>query len=632
MAKSKPSEKAEPETVKYKIEGSRSRSNLHRNNYNALDAIYNSDKLYTLLTEEINQDFRLVTQSKGNVAQSQKNFSQSQKNAEPSRNDVISFKEIFCENSRGYYLLTMITRDCHEKGEDVVAYQVLNTFYECACLWQLVEARNLVKSDDDGDGDSKSNKMLSARMHKGHLTFDLANICGKLGWSWHRRYFLALTLAEDALSHFVHVQHGSEFCDLLLANADAFREFEKAVLNKQRKDSDEKRIDHAYLKFLVSPAAEEHWKEPDEDDKQGGDGSSSHVRKLETRIARFWRRTGLCQTLRTEFGLSLPDVMAWVIQIVKRVFVQDRKNKSIKPLGLYHDFESKIWFADVQNWKRVGWGAAWLGFPEWVASQAGLFEVLSCPIAHNEVFSAPFNAAYYGYLCQSLMELDGGGSSGSVSSQRGELVRNPDDNASQVHSRNEEPKQTKLSHQSNSKGLLFEELAAYLCTATPGVRVLRNARSGAGELDLIGYVSPGSSLLHPVTGNHFLGECKWELQSTAVDVIDALAARAKRMQTDSVIVFSRKGLSGEGSDDNAERLIHAEAMGGVSFAPLSGEELLVEFAAGKFFDQLTKAVKNLDRIELSSIRGLMRFRFPKLLRESFDKHRFGFYGSNKIEQ
>lgn len=619
MAKRKPSEEAEPKTVRYEIERRRSNSRLYRNNYNALDAIYNSDKLYRMLTEEIAEDFRLVTQS--------------QNCTDSSASDVKSFKEIFCENSRGYYLLTMMMRDCHENGEDVVAYQVLNTFYESACLWQLVEAMALVKADDGGDGDSKSNQILSARMHKGHLTFDLANICAKLGWTWHRRYFLALTLAEDALSHFIHVQHGSEFCDLLLANADAFRQFEEAVLKTSRNTSSEKSIDLAYLKFLVSPAAEEHWKEPDdEDDKQGGDTTLSAVQKLETRIARFWRRTGLCQTLRTEFGLSLPDVMAWVIQIVKRVFVQDQKTEPIRPLGLYHDFQSQIWFADVQNWKRVGWGAAWLGFPEWVASQAGLFEVLSCPIALNEVFSAPFNAAYYGYLCQSLMELDASLKNGAASSREGESAEQSDGDANLGQAPGKARQPEKLSHQNNSKGLLFEELAAYLCTATPGVRVLRNARSGAGELDLIGYVSPGSSLLHPVTGNHFLGECKWVLKSTAVDVIDALAARAKRMQTDSVIVFSREGLSGEGKGDNAERLIHAEAMGGVSFAPISGQDLLVEAAAKKFFSQLEEAVKDPVTVDLSSIRGLVRFRFPKLLRESFDKHRFGFYGSNKIEQ
>ena len=586
--------------VGYRIQKPQSDGTMYHR-YNIVDAVDNIHKLYGYLFREIREEADSIDKSN------------------KTNNKGKMEKLIFCETSRAHNLLVAINRDCDENDLNSIAYQVSNTFYECMCLAQIVAGKRRLGVGQKEERKTKQNvsrnvhQFLETRMHKGHILFDIANICLKMGWTWHHRYFLILTLVEDALTHFFLVHNGPIFCRILIANKEKLNSFYSADENQSRKGEKDDEIDVYYLKYLVSPKAEDLWREPDQPDA----GGIKIVEQLERRIARFWMRTGLCQWLRRSLGFGLPDVMALVVKIAEKVFVNVSTKKGGmgnnstprhgSPVGAYHR-QDDISFANGCNSKRIGWGPIWLGFPEWVASQSGLLGAMSSPISQDEVFVSPFNSAYYGYLCKSL-----------IPSVGDEELAGKKATARHVGSRN------------NTVGLLFEELSAYLCQATPGVRVVRNSQSGTGEIDIIGYVANGSSYLHPVTGNHFIGECKWNGRSAAVDVVDVLSARAKRMRADSAIVFSRKGISGEGTGDNAERVIHTESMNGVCFAPLSEDDLKMRDAA-RIFSRCVDDSKFLT--ELDSLRdclNLVRLRFPLILRDSFDRHRFGFYGSHSAK-
>ena len=484
--------------------------------------------------------------------------------------------DLVCETQYPFHLLTRIVQDCERHGRPQQAFRVLKSFYSLATAAQLAEAGNAIKHNPRAN-------LLDYRYHKGHLTFELSRYFDRLGYTWHSNYYLALTLAEDALSHFFLVPDGCKFAKLLV-ETDFTRVRSSRSTTRGGLDL-EKLAKQLDVRF----------------NPRTGEGSSYYEAlqlhdRLLIQIQRFWQMTGLCELLSQQYRVTVDVVMSWVQSIAQSIFFEldDKTITSLNrsPISLFKNVESRG-FARLRNPQKLAWGPEFLMFPEWVCGQASLFDFLHTRVSLSERNDSPFADTYYGFLSHLLT---------SVAKDQ-------------------------------YRGILFEELCGSLLSSCPGIRIFRNADGPLGELDIIGFVHPDCSELHLNVGQYFLAECKFWNKSVGTSEVDALMTRAKRIGAKTAIVMSQYGLSGSGTTQHAAFIakLQGNKGDGVHVKSISERELKVCSSGTSFLklleriDKCGSTMAAEDHCPLCATEELIELPVSRILKRVIDEYRFGFY-------
>jgi len=481
-------------------------------------------------------------------------------------------KNAFHETEPPFLFLSRALTHCRELGLESQGQQLVQAFYHAACAEQLA---------DVGVADGEAGSRLAKRLHKGHILYELAMSSKRRGFEWCYRYYLALALAEDILTHFFLHKQGDEFLNLL--KSIDFDKLSLASSSSVKGDDEAWKVLQDIGRNLEHPPFGEKW------DAAGAPANEA----LAVVVCRFWLKTGVCNSLRDDFGMNLAQVMRFVKMVAVHVFNADATDEDLdrgqKKTLLGYQENGSYPFAVNSNWKKYGWAETWLAFPEWVCSKSGLFNEILGPFTPLEADCRPFNSVYYGLLCQVLCRSD----------------------------------EKEESSKNDLKGLVFEELVAHVLQSVPGVRVARGVNSDIGELDVIGYIPAECRVLNTVRSGVFIAECKWSKDGVGVSVVDALITRAARVGATAAMVFSKRGVCGRDSGKQSDLVIRLESMTGIAMSSLSQGDLHIERAS----EALASVLKEMSdpSFDLGRFESLVSLNTPSMLRAAFDRHRFGIY-------
>jgi hypothetical protein len=110
-----------------------------------------------------------------------------------------------------------------------------------------------------------------------------------------------------------------------------------------------------------------------------------------------------------------------------------------------------------------------------------------------------------------------------------------------------------LSKLGSGDGLALERLAHYLLTCIPGIKAYKHTRSKSTDYDVVCAPEGVPLDFRSELGRYFLCECKdWEKPADVTAVVK-FASVLRSAQCRFGMIFSKKGISGEGETEYAER-------------------------------------------------------------------------------
>ena len=261
-----------------------------------------------------------------------------------SDNRIDRLRSSFNEVSHSFSHLTRITRDCIERQQLMRGYATTLQYYSFTCLFQLYILQEKV-------AEHTHLAYSEARIHKGHILFELASLATKLKWPWHASYFLILAFIEDVLSYICITRSGEK------------EEYEGHDLFR----------------------------------------SKSAFQKS-NRFKMLWSMTGTCECFRRDHALSATQAIEKIQDILRLLFQQPEssdKKDSEKPTPI----GTAQLLARGVDWKHRGWDRTLLLFPEWVFGRcsSALESFLASP-SSAESSHQPINPVYWAYLSRNLSE------------------------------------------------------------------------------------------------------------------------------------------------------------------------------------------------------------------------------------
>ncbi len=456
------------------------------------------------------------------------------------------------ENSQSFYLLVRMLNDCRERGQLLKGFKLSVAAYEYACMSQLIDWTANGANDDS---------VVISRFHKGHLLYEIYRMCEAIGWQWHSKYFLSLTLIEDLLTHFfLRNKKPAIFDDAQNAGY--------APLSAKKLDPVPR---NRGTRRKTSSTSQKEGSQRDEV------------------FENFWIYTGSCEALRVKHGLDSGRVKAVIAKMAHDVFGY----RNTAPSETVDDSVIPQLGSAATRGKRK-WPAAWVLFPEWVIGRCDMDQVVQSSPSTEESLRYPFNRVYWAWMSSCLLAPE------YNNPQRGKtgLV---------------------------DASMLFEETARYLLSAVPGVRVKMNVSGKGGELDLIGFIDAQSRHIYDVFGSEFIGECKWTAEATSVAQVSLQSLRTQRLHCKSFVYFTRNGVSGTNSNRYGDlELLLAATQHAITGIPIDCKMLGIERANEKF-GHLTARARGKKRLGMNDVLTLPQLDFPALWKKSYETSRFGLY-------